>query len=45
MHKQRKVKEKYTTGSKVLTAFFILICLTWVMPVVEVLLNSFKSNN
>ena len=45
MHKQRKVKEKYTTGSKVLTAFFVLICLTWIIPVVEVLLNSFKSNN
>ena len=28
MHKQRKVKEKYTAGSKVLTAFFVLICLT-----------------
>ena len=45
MNKQRKIREKYATGSKVLTAFFILICLVWVMPVIEVLINSFKSNN
>ena len=45
MNKQRKVKEKYTPGSKVLTVFFIALCLVWVMPVIEVLINSFKSNN
>lgn len=45
MNKQRKIREKYATGSKVLTVFFILICLVWVMPVIEVLINSFKSNN
>ncbi len=44
MNKQRKVK-KYTPGSKVLTVFFIALCLVWVMPVIEVLINSFKSNN
>ena len=27
MNKQRKVKEKYTPGSKVLTVFFIALCL------------------
>lgn len=45
MNKQRKVKKKYTPGSKVLTVFFIALCLVWVMPVIEVLINSFKSNN
>lgn len=45
MNKQRKVKEKYTPGSKVLTVFFIALCLVWVIPVIEVLINSFKSNN
>lgn len=45
MNKQRKVKEKYAPGSKVLTVFFIALCLVWVMPVIEVLINSFKSNN
>ena len=32
MNKQRKVKEKYTPGSKVLTVFFIALCLVWVIP-------------
>ena len=36
---------KYSVGSTVLTLVFVVICLIWVMPVVEVLLNSFKSNN
>ena len=45
MNKQRKVKKKYTPGSKVLTVFFIALCLVWVIPVIEVLINSFKSNN
>ena len=45
MNKQRKVKKKYTPGSKGLTVFFIALCLVWVMPVIEVLINSFKSNN
>ena len=35
---------KYSVGSTILTILFILICLLWVMPVVEVLINSFKSN-
>ena len=45
MKKQRKVKEHYTSGSKVLTVFFLVICLAWVIPVFEVLINSFKYNN
>ncbi len=40
-----KVKEKYTLGSKILTAFFAVLCLVWVFPVFEVVINSFKTNN
>ena len=36
---------QYTTLSKILTVFFAVLCLFWIMPVVEVLINSFKSNN
>ena len=38
-------KSQYSTGSKVLTAFFVLLCLAWVIPIFEVLINSFKSNS
>ncbi len=40
-----KVKEKYTLGSKILTVFFTVLCLVWVFPVFEVVINSFKTNN
>ena len=40
-----KAKEKYTLGSKILTAFFTVLCLVWVFPVFEVVINSFKTNN
>lgn len=40
-----KKRNQYSTGSKVLTVFFALLCLVWVMPIFEVLINSFKSNN
>ena len=40
----KKVR-KYSTGSTVLSVIFALICLAWVMPVLEVVINSFKSNN
>ncbi len=39
-----KKKNQYSAASKVLTAFFVLLCLVWIMPIVEVLINSFKSN-
>ena len=39
-----KKASRYSTASKVLTVFFILLCLVWIMPIVEVLINSFKSN-
>ena len=40
-----KVKEKYTLGSTILTVFFCVLCLIWVFPVLEVVINSFKTNN
>ena len=38
------MKNRYSLGSKILTAFFTVLCIIWVMPIVEVLINSFKSN-
>ena len=40
-----KKNSQYTTLSKIMTVFFAVLCLFWIMPVVEVLINSFKSNN
>lgn len=37
-------KSEYTTFSRILTVVFILLCLVWILPIVEVFLNSFKSN-
>ncbi len=37
-------KNQYTPLSKVLTCFFILLSLVWLVPVFEVLMNSFKLN-
>ena len=39
------MKEKYTMGSKALTAFFVVLCVAWVVPIFEVLNNSFKANS
>ena len=39
------MKNKYTLGSKILTAVFTVLCLIWIFPVFEVVINSFKSNN
>ena len=39
------MKKKYSLGSKILTAFFTVLCLIWVFPIFEVVINSFKSNN
>ena len=38
------MKDRYSLGSKILTVFFTLLCVIWVMPIFEVLINSFKSN-
>ena len=39
-----KTKTKYSGLSKILTVVFIILCLVWIMPIVEVLINSFKTN-
>ena len=38
-------KQKPAYGKIILTVAFTLICLVWIIPVVEVAINSFKSNN
>ena len=35
----------YTPLSKVMSVLFALLSLAWIMPILEVLINSFKSNN
>ncbi|HBJ16376.1 MAG TPA: carbohydrate ABC transporter permease [Clostridiales bacterium] len=45
MRKDGTKIRKYSTGSTVLTIAFVLICLAWIMPVFEVVINSVKSNN
>ena len=39
------MKQKYSLGSKIMTAVFVVLCLIWVFPVFQVVINSFKSNN
>lgn len=40
-----KKKSEYSTGSKILTVIFTLISIVWILPIIEVLINSFKSND
>lgn len=35
---------KYSLASRILTVAFILLCLVWLFPIFEVVINSFKSN-
>ncbi len=44
MAKKQRV-QAYSTSSKILSCFFALLSLAWVMPVIMVLMNSFKTNN
>ncbi|MGM9588040.1 MAG: carbohydrate ABC transporter permease [Candidatus Limivicinus sp.] len=39
------MKTRYSTASKILTIFFVILCLIWIIPIFEVLINSFKTNN
>ena len=39
------MRNKYSLVSKILTGFFAVLCLIWVFPIFEVVVNSFKSNN
>ncbi len=41
----KKKHSLYSPLSKVMTVLFTLLCLAWVMPIFEVLINSFKTNN
>ena len=45
MRKDRMKTKEYSAGSTVLTIAFVLICLVWIMPIYEVVVNSLKSNN
>ena len=45
MRKDRMKTKEYSAGSTVLTVAFVLICLVWIMPIYEVVINSLKSNN
>ena len=38
-------KSQYSPLSKALTVFFVFLCLAWVIPIFEVLINSFKENS
>ena len=42
---KKTVGKQYSAGSTVLTVFFTVLCLVWVMPVFEVVINSFKANS
>ena len=44
MEKKMKKKEHYTKASLILTVFFALLSILWIVPIFEVLINSFKSN-
>ena len=39
-----KKNSQYTLASRILTWFFAVLCLIWVMPIFEVVINSFKEN-
>ena len=41
---KKKKLSGYSTGSTILTLFFTVLCLVWVMPIFEVLMNSLKAN-
>ena len=38
------MKPRYSTASKILTAVFVVISLIWIIPIIAVLVNSFKTN-
>ena len=39
-----KKAQQYSTGNKILTAFFVVLCIIWVAPIFEVAINSVKDN-
>ena len=38
------MKNRYSTGSKILSCFFLALSLVWLFPIFEVVINSFKEN-
>ena len=40
-----KKTKKFSTASTVLTCFFVVLCLVWLFPIFEVVINSFKENS
>ena len=45
MKKNKRIKQRYSVGSTILSVFFVLLCIAWVFPVWEVLINSLKYND
>jgi len=41
---KKKKLSGYSAGSTILTIFFTVLCLVWIMPIFEVLMNSLKAN-
>ncbi len=41
---KKKKLSGYSAGSTILTVFFTVLCLVWIMPIFEVLMNSLKAN-
>ena len=39
-----KKQKQYSVGSTILSCFFLVLSIIWVIPIFEVLINSFKSN-
>ncbi|MBQ6364958.1 MAG: carbohydrate ABC transporter permease [Oscillospiraceae bacterium] len=38
------MKKESSAAGKILTVFFVLLCLLWIFPIFQVVVNSFKSN-
>ena len=41
---KNKKQQHYSPGRRVLTDFFVVLCLVWLVPIFAVLINSFKAN-
>ena len=41
---KNKKQQHYSRGGRVLTDFFVVLCLVWLIPIFAVLINSFKAN-
>ena len=39
------MQDKRKIGGKLLTVFFIFLCVVWVFPIYEVVINSLKAND